>query len=126
MNTKACIVKSAGFFGAVSTLTAAYALNPAKLEEPIIASPFITESVNLKKSTAEVATQDERFILDVEFNAKYYLDGNGYDSWKDVELTHLKDIRAYDEDGELNRYYMSHVDVKELVDTIEQSLRDHL
>jgi hypothetical protein len=126
MNTKAFIVKSAGFFGVISTLTAVYALNPAKPEEPIIKAPFITESINLKRSTAEIATQDEKFMLDVEFNADYYQDGNGYDSWRDVELIHLKNIRAYDENGELNRYYMSHVDVKELFDTIEQSLRDHL
>ena len=119
------LIKSLGFAGVVSALTAAYALQPAKTQTDAIyvMAPFKIESIDIKNNTAAVETLDEKYTLEVEYVAEVFKDGNGVgDSWTDVEVSEIKDIRVYSEDGEIQAY-IDHLDVVEIKDIIEQELR---
>ena len=119
------LIKSLGFAGVVSALTAAYALQPAKTQTDSIyvTAPFKIESINIKNNTAAVETLDEKYTLEVEYVAEVYQDGNGVGhNWTDVEVKEIKDIRVYSEDGEIQAY-IDHLDVVEIKDIIEQELR---
>ena len=125
MTTKSNILKSLGFAGVVSALTAAYALQPAKTQTDSIyvTAPFKIESIDIKNNTAAVETLDEKYTLEVEYVASVFKDGNGVgDNWTDVEVSEIKDIRVYSEDGEIQAY-IDHLDVVEIKDIIEQELR---
>ena len=119
------LIKSLGFAGVVSALTAAYALQPAKTqsESVYVMAPFKIESIDIKNNTAAVETLDEKYTLEVEYVAEVYQDGNGVGhNWTDVEVKEIKDIRVYSEDGEIQAY-IDHLDVVEIKDIIEQELR---
>ena len=125
MTTKSNILKSIGFAGVVSALTAAYALQPAKTqsESVYVMAPFKIDSIDIKNNTAAVETLDEKYTLEVEYVASVFKDGNGVgDNWTDVEITEIKEIRVYSEDGEIQAY-VDHLDVVEIKDIIEQELR---
>ena len=121
------LIKSLGFAGVVSALTAAYALPPAKPTEPVyVMAPFKIESIDIKNNTAAVATLDEKYSLEIEYVASVFKDGNGVgDNWTDVEVSEIKEIRVYSEDGEIQAY-VDHLDVVEIKDIIEQELRERV
>ena len=128
MTTKSNILKSLGFAGVVSALTAAYALQPAKTqsESVYVMAPFKIESIDIKNNTAAVETLDEKYTLEVEYVAEVFKDGNGVGhNWRDVEITEIKEIRVYSEDGEIQAY-VDHLDVVEIKDIIEQELRERV
>ena len=122
------LIKSLGFAGVVSALTAAYALQPAKTqsESVYVIAPFKIESIDIKNNTAAVATLDEKYSLEIEYVASVFRDGNGVgDNWTDVEVSEIKEIRVYSEDGEIQAY-VDHLDVVEIKDIIEQELRERV
>lgn len=126
MNIKANVVKSIGFAGVVSALTAAYAFQPAKTEPVYIMAPFTVEEINIKAEQATLSTADEQYSLEVEYVADIYMDGNGVGhNWRDVEVKEIKDIRVYSEDGEIQAY-VDRLDVVEIKDLIEQELRERI
>ena len=121
MNTKSKVVKSIGFAGVVSALTAAYAFQPAKTEPVYIMAPFTVEEINIKKEQATLSTANDEYALEVEFDAEYFMDGNGVGhNWRDVEVKEIKDIHVYDEDGEIQAYIdrLDIVEIKDLVDIV--------
>ena len=127
MNTKANVVKSIGFAGVVSALTAAYAIVPAKTNEPVyIMAPFKLDEINVKAEQATLLTADEQYSLEVEYVADVFKDGNGVGhNWNDVEVKEIKDIRVFNEDGEIQAY-VDRLDVVEIKDLIEQELRERV
>ena len=127
MNIKANVVKSIGFAGVVSALTAAYAFQPAKPTEPVyVMAPFKLDEINVKKEQATLLTADEQYSLEVEYVADVYMDGNGVGhNWRDVEVKEIKDIRVYSEDGEIQAY-VDRLDVVEIKEIIEQELRERV
>ena len=126
MNIKANVVKSIGFAGVVSALTAAYASQPAKPEPVYIMAPFTVDEINVKAEQATLLTSDEQYSLKVEYVADVYMDGNGAGhNWRDVEVKEIKDIRVYSEDGEIQAY-VDRLDVVEIKDLIEQELRERI
>ncbi|ETQ13675.1 hypothetical protein P647_2721, partial [Acinetobacter baumannii UH12208] len=52
-------------------------------------------------------------------------DGNGYQAWREVEINEIKDIRVYDEDGEVLAY-VDRLDVVEIKDLIESGIRERI
>ncbi|AZC04281.1 hypothetical protein DKE50_007690 [Acinetobacter nosocomialis] len=126
MNIKANIVKSMGLFvGVVSALTAAYAFTPANKEPVTVAAPFKVESIDPENEQAVLQTANEKFTLEVDFDAQYSIDGNGYQAWREVEINEIKDIRVYDEDGEVLAY-VDRLDVVEIKDLIESGIRERI
>ncbi|HRA92138.1 MAG TPA: hypothetical protein PLR79_08230, partial [Acinetobacter sp.] len=66
------------------------------------------------------------YALEVEYVAEVFKDGNGVgDNWTDVEVSEIKEIRVYSEDGEIQAY-VDHLDVVEIKDIIEQELRERV
>ena len=99
MNIKSNLVKSIGFAGVVSALTAAYAFQPANPEPVCITAPFTVDEINIKKEQATLLTANDEYALEVEFDAEYFMDGNSVGhNWRDVEVKEIKDIRVYSED----------------------------
>ena len=89
-------------------------------------APFKIESIDIKNNTAAVETLDEKYTLEVEYVASVFKDGNGVgDIWTDVEVSEIKDIRVYLEDGEIQAY-VDHLDVQEIVHVIGQELRERV
>jgi hypothetical protein len=128
MTTKSNILKSIGFAGVVSALTAAYALQPAKTqsESVYVMAPFKLDEINLKAGQATLLTENDEYALEVEYVASVFKDGNGVGhNWRDVEITEIKEIRVYSEDGEIQAY-VDHLDVQEIVHVIEQELRERV
>ena len=126
MNIKANVVKSIGFAGVVSALTAAYAFQPAKHEPVYVMAPFKLDEINVKAEQATLLTTDEQYLLEVEYVADVDMDGNGVGhNWLDVEVKEIKDIRVYSEDGEIQAY-VDRLDVVEIKDLIEQELRERV
>ena len=128
MNIKSNLVKSLGFAGVVSALTAAYALQPAKTqsESVYVMAPFTVDSIDIKKEQATLLTANEEYAIEVQFDAEYFNDGNGVGhNWRDVEVKEIKEIRVYSEDGEIQAY-VDHLDVVEIKDIIEQELRERV
>lgn len=128
MTTKSNILKSLGFAGVVSALTAAYALQPAKTQsEPVyVIAPFKLDEINLKAGQATLLTENDEYALEVEYVAEVFKDGNGVgDNWTDVEVSEIKEIRVFNEDGEIQAY-VDHLDVQEIVHVIEQELRERV
>ena len=127
MNTKSKVVKSIGFAGVVSALTAAYAFQPAKTEPVYIMAPFTVDEINIKKEQATLSTANDEYSLEVEFDAEYFMDGNGVGhNWRDVEVKEIKDIHVFSEDGEVLNAYVDRLDVVEIKDLIEQELRERI
>ncbi|HEE6447408.1 TPA: hypothetical protein R7R87_003133 [Acinetobacter baumannii] len=114
-----------GFVGVVSALTAAYAFTPANKEPVTVAAPFKVESIDPENEQAVLQTANEKFTLEVDFDAKYSIDGNGYQAWREVEINEIKDIRVYDEDGEVLAY-VDRLDVVEIKDLIESGIRERI
>ena len=126
MNTKSEVVKSIGFAGVVSALTAAYAFQPAKTEPVYIMAPFTVDEINIKKEQATLSTANDEYSLEVEFDAEYFMDGNGVGhNWRDVEVKEIKDIRVFNEDGEIQAY-IDRLDIVEIKDLIGQELRERI
>lgn len=125
MNIKDNIVKSMGFVGVVSALTAAYAFTPANKEPVTVAAPFKVESIDPENEQAVLQTANEKFTLEVDFDAQYSIDGNGYQAWREVEINEIKDIRVYDEDGEVLAY-VDRLDVVEIKELIESGIRERI
>ena len=127
MNTKTNLVKSISFVGVVSALTAAYAFQPAKPEPVYITAPFQLEEINIKKEQATLLTANDEYSLEVEFDAEYFMDGNGVGhNWRDVEVKEIKDIHVFSEDVEVLNAYIDRLDVVEIKDLIEQELRERI
>ncbi len=127
MNTKTNLVKSIGFAGVVSALTAAYAFQPAKTEPVCITAPFTVDEINIKKEQATLLTANDEYSLEVEYVADFYPDGNGVGhNWRDVEVKEIKDIHVFSEDVEVLNAYVDRLDVVEIKDLIEQELRERI
>ena len=127
MNIKANVVKSIGFAGVVSALTAAYAFQPAKPTEPVyVMAPFKLDEINVKAEQATLLTANDEYALEVKYVADVFKDGNGVGhNWNDVEIKEIKDIRVYSEDGEIQAY-VDRLDVVEIKEIIEQELRERV
>ena len=127
MNIKTNLVKSIGFAGVVSALTAAYAFQPAKPTEPVyVMAPFKLDEINIKAEQATLLTINEEYALEVDYVASVFKDGNGVGhNWNDVEIKEIKDIRVYSEDGEIQAY-VDRLDVVEIKEIIEQELRERV
>ncbi|EKU56598.1 hypothetical protein ACINWC323_2693 [Acinetobacter sp. WC-323] len=126
MNIKTNVVKLAVGASVVSAALAAYAFGPAPEAEPVsITAPFKLESINVKSSKAAVETLNEQYVVEFEYVADFSTHSNsvGY-SWNEVEVKEIKEPRIYDENGEVANYYLSTKSVQEIVQVIEQELRE--
>lgn len=87
---------------------------------PVINAPYEVESMT--SDSAVINSGD--LVLEVEFDADYYKDGNGVGlSWNDIQINEVKDIKVFNEDGETENYILTSEQVSLLVDDIEEFYR---
>lgn len=106
MNTKTNLVKSIGFAGVVSALTAAYAFQPAKTAnesaEPqvnIAAQQYIVKSVNCNHVCAATVKADEYSIY-----VEYALDGASVEFLDILNVVHSDEtVNAYIDQYEIQK-----------------------
>lgn len=124
MNIKTNLVKSAIGVGIVTALATAYASLP---KQPVyIMAPFKFDSIDIKKEQATLLTANEEYAIEVDYVADIHKDGNGVGhNWRDVEVKEIKDIRVFNEDGEIQAY-VDRLDVVEIKEIIEQELRERV
>ncbi|RZF53660.1 hypothetical protein EXE30_06710 [Acinetobacter halotolerans] len=135
MNIKTNLVKPmCTALGVMGMLTAAYAFSPAKeqsvaplVERIEVTAPFKLESINVKKSFAAVETLNEQYVVEFEYVAEFSNHNNGVGgSWNEVDVLEIKEPRVYDENGEVENYYLDSRSVQEIVHVIEQELRERV
>ena len=127
MNAKLNVIKSNMLVGtgAIALLVSAFVLDPTQEpQQQIVTAPFIIDEIS--SDSATVYTEDDRFTLKVEFDSRTFGDGNSYQTWNDVELNQIKDIKVYGDHGEVADYYLDQVDVSILANQLEKELRDRL
>lgn len=127
MNIKTSVVNSV-IVASIITIATAYASLPKQPNEPVyIMAPFTIDEINIKKEQATLLTANDEYALEVEFDAEYFMDGNGVGhNWRDVEVKEIKDIHVFSEDGEVLNAYVDRLDVVEIKDIIEQELRERI
>lgn len=64
--------------------------------------------------------------MEIEFDARYFKDGNGFISGRDAELNQIKEITVFNENGQTENYYLDQSDVSILANQLESELRDRL
>lgn len=78
---------------------------------------FEVESVDVESQTAVVNQGD--LEIKVEFDARYFNDGNGYQEWNDTEINQITELSAYDEND--NEVYFSFEQVQEIKELVEDA-----
>lgn len=82
---------------------------------------FIVESVNTDKNTAVIMRGDMEVLI--EFDARYFKDGDGYQNWRDVEIKQVTDVVVNGFDDEED-YQLSFDEVSEIVSLVESKIRE--
>ena len=80
------------------------------------------ESINLEKETAIVEIGN--FEFSVAFDARYFPDGDGFQTWQDAEITNAE-ITGYDYDEGVE-YVPSQEEVIEIKNAVESKLRSSI
>ena len=76
--------------------------------------------IDLNKETATLIS--DRFAFDVEFVGRFFKDGNGFQSWNDVEIESIKLIQAGDENGQVD-HSLSSDEESQIIETLEEHIR---
>ena len=79
--------------------------------------------INLNAETATLINNG--FAFDVEFSGRSFKDGNGFESWNDVEIESVKLVQAHNEDGEVD-HVLSSDEESQIIETLENYIRDSL
>lgn len=126
MNAKLNEIKSNMLVGtgAIALLVSAFVLDPTQPKQQVVTAPFVIDEIS--ESNAVVHTANHEFTLEIKFDARYFKDGNGYESGRDAELNQIKEITVFNEDGQTENYYLDQSDVSILANQLESELRDRL
>ncbi|WP_335954083.1 hypothetical protein [Acinetobacter higginsii] len=124
MNIKTNVVKLAVGASVVSAALAAYASFPSQQPEPVyVMAPFHFVEFE-KKDQAVFETANSEYVLEVDFVSDSYHDNHGVtgSAFEEVEVSEVKDIRVFNQEGEVPNAYVDRLDVQELVHVIEKEL----
>lgn len=107
-----------------SLILAASVALAACSNKAIISGPYEVESVDLVHNVAAVKTGD--LVLEVEFEGRFFKDGNGFTSWNDVEVTSLDNVKVFNEDGETENYILLSGEASNIVEAIEKEIAEKM
>lgn len=119
MNIKANLIKSSVGAGLIAILATAYALDPTKVEPVVITNPLVLDE--LTEDSATLYTADDQYTVVVDFDARTFNDGDGFQTWSDVEIEEIKNIEVHDDHGPVE-FYMDSLEVRDLKDQIQSEL----
>ena len=128
MNANSKLFKAAGATALGAFLATAYAFAPQDISqhEIVISAPFKVESIDLAHNKVDLLTTNEEYALEVEFEAEFFKDGNGFSTWNEVNVESLKEIKAYNEDGGIENFYIPREDISNIVALVETSVKERL
>jgi len=92
----------------------------------VIKPPFRLDEISLDQGQADFFTENDEFCLEVKFNARYFKNGDGFQTWKDADIEELCDIKAYNEDGPLEYFYINPLNLELLKESIEQAVWERM
>lgn len=92
----------------------------------VIKPPFRLDEISLDQGQADFFTENDEFCLEVKFNARYFKDGDGFQTWKDADIEELCNIKVYNEDGLLDHFYINPQNWDVLKEAIEQEVQERL
>lgn len=92
----------------------------------IISAPFKLDDINLEHGQADFFTCDDEYCLEIKFKAHYFKNSDDFQSWKDADIEDLCDIKAYDEDGPIDIFYINPLNLELLKESIEKAVWERL
>lgn len=105
-------------------LIGALAMTACANHTPVIQGPYEIESVDLQNDVAAIKSGD--LVLEVEFEGRFFRDGNGFQSWNDVEIESVNDVKVFNEDGETEDYVLPSEEVSNIVQVIENEIAEKM
>lgn len=92
--------------------------------KPVITGPYEVESLDMEHNVATIKSGD--LVLEVEFEGRFFKDGNGFQSWNDVEVESVNDVKVFNEDGETEDYVLPSEEVSNIVQVIENEIAEKM
>lgn len=92
--------------------------------KPVVTGPYEVESIDMVHNIAAVKSGD--LVLEVEFEGRFFKDGNGFTSWNDVEVNSINDVKVFNEDGETEDYVLPSEEVSNIVQVIEKEIAENM
>ena len=92
--------------------------------KPVVTGPYEVESIDMVHNIAAVKSGD--LILEVEFEGRFFKDGNGFTSWNDVEIESLNEVKVFNEDGETEDYVLPSEEASNIVQVIEKEIAENM
>lgn len=92
--------------------------------KPVVTGPYEVESIDMVHNIAAVKSGD--LVLEVEFEGRFFKDGNGFQSWNDVEVESVNDVKVFNEDGETEDYFLPSEEVSNIVNLIEKEVAENM
>lgn len=105
-------------------LIGALAMTACANHTPVIQGPYEVESVDLQNDVAAIKSGD--LVLEVEFDARHFKNGNVFQSWNDFEINQVKEVKVFNEDGETDKYVLSSEEVSNIVNLIEKEVAENM
>ena len=107
-----------------SLILAASVAMAACSSKPVVTGPYEVESIDMVHNIAAVKSGD--LVLEVEFEGRFFKDGNGFQSWNDVEVNSINDVKVFNEDGETEDYVLPSEEVSNIVQVIEKEIAENM
>ena len=92
--------------------------------KPVVTGPYEIESIDMIHNIAAVKSGD--LVLEVEFEGRFFKDGNGLQSWNDAEIESVNEIKVFNEDGETENYVLPSEEVSNIVQIIENEITEKM
>lgn len=92
--------------------------------KPVVTGPYEVESIDMVHNIAAVKSGD--LVLEVEFEGRFFKDGNGFQSWNDVEVNSINDVKVFNEDGETENYVLPSEEVSNIAQVIEKEIAENM
>lgn len=92
----------------------------------VIKPPFKLDDINPEHGQADFYTSDDEYCLEIKFKAHYFKNSDDFQSWKDTDIEELCDIKAYNEDGPLEYFYINPLNLELLKESIEKAVWERM
>ena len=133
MNAKLITLLTASFITGCNYADASGPTAVERQEQISIVSPaYVVDDIDLgpyrdRKTdcTAVLLTQDKQFQIEVNFDYRGFRDGNGYQSWSDVEIERLdiEGVFKYDDETEVNAY-VDRYEIEQINRALEKKIEE--
>ena len=135
MNAKLITLLAASLVTGCNYADASGPIAVEQQEQISIVSPaYVVDDIDLgpyrdckTDCTAVLLTQDKQFQIEVNFDYRGFRDGNGYQSWSDVEIERLdiEGVFKYDDETEVNAY-VDRYEIEQINRALEKKIEEEV